>query len=174
MPSGGRSFDYTLAIASRPARVIEAFFDPFALERWWQATRSITTPRPLGVYAIEWDPTPFRDDILGPLGGVFHGTVMDAQAGRGFFVADAYWLPPEGDPIGPMALQVSCETEHAGRTRLRVVQSGYEESARWRRYYDVIAQGWVASLASLRDFLEASADERRAWDAAGRSRREPE
>ena len=44
----------------------------------------------------------------GRLGGVFRGTVMQFEAGRGFFLADVYWLPPDGDPIGPMALEVTC------------------------------------------------------------------
>ena len=72
-----------------------------------RSTQSVTTPRVLGPYAIEWPPTDYRDDVLGRLGGVFRGTVMQFDAGRGFFVADAFWLPPDGDPIGPMALEVT-------------------------------------------------------------------
>ena len=74
---------------------------------------SVTTPRVLGPYAIEWPPTDFRDDVLGRLGGVFRGTVVQFQLGQGFFVADAFWLPPDGEPIGPMALEVTA----AGRAR---------------------------------------------------------
>ena len=66
-----------------------AFFDPHALAVWWQAARSVTTPRPLGVYAIEWEPSLEPDEILGRLGGVFHGTVMEYLPGRELFVADA-------------------------------------------------------------------------------------
>ena len=36
---------------------------------------------------------------------------MDYQAGREMFVADAWWLPPDGDPIGPMALDVVCSMD---------------------------------------------------------------
>lgn len=154
------SFDQSLLITAAPSRVISAFFDPVSLASWWQATRSVTTPRPLGAYAIEWEPTEFRDDLLGPLGGVFRGTVMEFNPGREFFVADAYWLPPEGDPIGPMALEVTCTlqkparpTLHA-RTLLRVTQKGYEESERWTRYYEVISLGWQRALASLKRYLE--------------------
>ena len=67
--------------------------------------------------------------MLGRLGGVFRGTVMQFEPGAGFFVADAFWLPPDGDPIGPMALEVSVRPEGAGATRVRVTQNGYEESA---------------------------------------------
>jgi uncharacterized protein YndB with AHSA1/START domain len=148
------TFDHTLLIAATPGRVMAAFFDPGALAAWWQTARSVTTPRAPGVYAVEWEPTPDADEILGRLGGVFHGTVMDYIPGRELLVADAWWLPPDGDPIGPMSLEVSCQLEGAG-CRLRVRQSGFEESTRWRRYYDVIAHGWTTSLASLKRYLEA-------------------
>ena len=148
------SLDVTAVIAAPSGLVLKAFFDPAALGAWWQVARSVTTPRPLGPYAIEWMPTEFRDDILGRLGGVFRGTVVEWQAGEGFFVADAMWLPPDGDPIGPMALRVVCQPQADGSTRVRVTQSGYEESARWRRYYEVIGPGWERALASLKSLLE--------------------
>jgi uncharacterized protein YndB with AHSA1/START domain len=146
-------FDQTLLIAATPGRVMAAFFDPDALATWWQTVRSVTTPRALGVYAVEWEPTPDADEVLGRLGGAFHGTVMDYVAGRELLVADAWWLPPDGDPIGPMSLEVTCRLEGGG-CRLRVRQSGFEDGTRWRRYYDVIAHGWTTSLAALKQYLE--------------------
>ena len=133
---------------------MKAFFDADALTAWWQVAHSVTTPRALGPYVIEWTPTDFCDDILGRLGGVFRGTVMQVEPGRGFFVADAFWLPPDGDPIGPMALEVTLKTEAGGATRIRVTQTGFEESVRWRRYYEVIGFGWERALASLKALLE--------------------
>jgi uncharacterized protein YndB with AHSA1/START domain len=146
-------FDRSLLIEAAPTRVLAAFFDRAALAEWWQTVRAITTPRPLGVYAVEWEPTHERDDVLGPLGGVFHGTVIEFTPGRGFLVADAYWLPPEGDPIGPMALDVRCGMDGPA-CRLHVRQSGFEDSVRWRRYYEVIAHGWETSLAALKAHVE--------------------
>lgn len=133
---------------------MKAFFDAGALDAWWQVSRSVTTPRALGAYVVQWEPTEFRDEVLGRLGGVFRGTVVECVAGQGFFVADAFWLPPDGDPIGPMALRVTLHSEADGATRVRVTQSGYEESARWRRYYEVIGFGWERALASLKSLLE--------------------
>ena len=146
--------DVTAVIAAPPGRVMKAFFDADALHAWWQAAHSVTTPRPLGAYAIEWPPTDFRDDILGRLGGVFRGTVMQCRAGEGFFVSDAFWLPPDGDPIGPMALDVSLTAEPGGATRVHVLQTGFEETPRWRRYYEVIGFGWERALYSLKALLE--------------------
>ena len=157
--------DVAIVIDAPPGRVLKAFFEHEALNAWWQVARSVTTPRMLGPYAIEWAPTDFRDAVLGRLGGVFRGTVMQFHEGRGFFVADAFWLPPDGDPIGPMSLEVSLapvEPSRDGRlrpagtvaTRVRVTQSGFEESVRWRRYYEVVNDGWERALDSLKSLLE--------------------
>jgi hypothetical protein len=157
--------DIAIVIDAPPGRVLKAFFEHEALNAWWQVARSVTTPRMLGPYAIEWAPTDFRDAVLGRLGGVFRGTVMQFQDGRGFFVADAFWLPPDGDPIGPMSLEVACalvEPPRDGRlrppgsvaTRVRVTQTGFEESVRWRRYYEVVNDGWERALESLKSLLE--------------------
>ncbi|MNC98295.1 hypothetical protein D3C83_162110 [compost metagenome] len=80
--------------------------------------------------------------------------MLQVTAARGFVVADAFWLPPDGDPIGPMALEVSCEPVGEGATRVRVTQTGFEESIRWRRYYEVVTQGWERALLSLKSLLE--------------------
>ena len=159
-----QGLDVSLVIKSAPSRVLKAFFDADALGAWWQAARSVTTPRVLGAYAIEWSSTDFEDDVLGRLGGVFRGTVMQFDPGRGFLVADAYWLPPDGDPIGPMALEVTCSpiTSSEGvslppaeiATEVRIVQSGFEDSMRWRRYYEVVSTGWARALSSLKMLLE--------------------
>jgi uncharacterized protein YndB with AHSA1/START domain len=149
--------DVAILIVAPPSRVLKAFFDPAALEAWWQVVRSVTIPRALGPYALEWRPTDFRDEVLGRLGGVFRGTVIQFQPGEGFFVADGFWLPPDGDPIGPMALEVTCTElgqNRSAATRVRITQTGCDDSARWRRYYEVIRYGWERALASLKALLE--------------------
>jgi hypothetical protein len=147
------SFEHTLLIRAAPTRVVAAFFDPHALSFWWQTVRSVTIPRMFGAYAVEWEPTPFSDELLGPLGGAFFGTIIDFHAAKGFAVADAVWLPPAGEPIGPMALDVSCGMDGPA-CRLTVRQTGYEESARWKHYYDIVTPGWHSSLAALKRYLE--------------------
>jgi uncharacterized protein YndB with AHSA1/START domain len=152
LPAPG--LDVTAVIAAPAGRVMRAFFDADALMAWWSVSHSVTTPRMLGPYALEWTPTDFRDELLGRLGGVFRGTVMQCEAGQEFFVADAFWLPPDGDPIGPMALEVSVTPDGNDRMRVRVTQNGYEESDRWRRYYEVVGVGWERALVSLKNLLE--------------------
>jgi uncharacterized protein YndB with AHSA1/START domain len=150
-------FSASISIIAPPARVLWAFFDPGALSSWWQATRSVTTPRIFGPYAVEWDPTDFRDDVLGRLGGAFHGTVMEFKPDRGFFVAEAYWLPPDGNPIGPMGLEIVCEHQRRQNpqvTLVTVTQRGSDDGDRWKRYYEIVAPGWERALASLKKYLE--------------------
>ena len=160
MIPGVNELDVSAVIAAPPQQILKAFFEAEALNAWWQVAHAVTTPRVLGPYAVSWETTEFRDEVLGRLGGVFRGTVMQFQADRGFFVADAFWLPPDGEPIGPMAFEVVCTpagpngTTSTSGTHVRVTQRGYEESERWRRYYDVIGRGWQRALASLKALLE--------------------
>jgi len=89
---------------------------------------------------------------------------MQFDPRRGFFVADVYWLPPDGDPIGPMALEVTCTTvpgiddgsNRSGEpaTHVRVTQRGFEESPRWRRYYEIFGGGLERALRTLQMLLE--------------------
>src|SRR5215203_3117288 len=128
------SFTSSISIIAAPSRVMWAFFDPGALATWWQTARSVTGPRVLGPYAVEWAPTEFKDEMLGRLGGTFHGTVMDYKADSEFFIADAFWLPPDGNPIGPMALEVRCELQREQNpqiTLLKVTQRAAEDGQRW-------------------------------------------
>jgi uncharacterized protein YndB with AHSA1/START domain len=146
-------FEQRLFIAASPETVFNCFFAPEALRVWWQTTQSVTTPVVFGVYAIAWAPTLYRDDILGPLGGTFHGTVVDVRPGRQFLLADCYWVPTEGQPLGPMALHIECVPEGPG-CQLHVRQEGFEPSPRWQRYYAVISRGWQLSLTALKRYAE--------------------
>ena len=147
------SFDCVIDIAAPPEAVYSAFFSRESLQRWWGVVASITGPRPLGIYALEWARTPDDDSLLGPWGGAFYGIVIDVRLGREFFLADAYWMPPEGNPIGPMAVHVTCDPTPIG-TRLRFQQSGCDDSPRWRRFYRVIGASWSAALGRLKDEME--------------------
>lgn len=152
------AIDVTCELDATPRAVLSAFFDGPALAAWCGTTRSVTTPRPLGPYALEWATTDERDDVLGRLGGVLRGTVMHFETTRGFFVADVYWLPPDTGPIGPMAIEVACtlglSTDGRPSTRVRLTQTGFEESVRWRRYYEIAGHGWTRSFESLKARLE--------------------
>lgn len=150
--------DAAIEVRATPRVVLEAFFDAAALSAWLGSVRSVTIPRALGPYAVEWPTSGDRDDVLGRLGGVLRGTVLQVESTRGFSLADVFWLPPFGNPVGPMALEMTCRlgvtSDAVPATRVRVTQTGFEESVRWRRYYEVAQAGWETSLGSLRALLE--------------------
>jgi|WetSurMetagenome_2_1015567.scaffolds.fasta_scaffold328049_2 uncharacterized protein YndB with AHSA1/START domain len=163
-------FDHSLRIEAPAAKVLAAFFDPRALAHWWDVATAIATPRMLGVYALEWTSSDARDELLGRFGGVLHGSVLDYQPGRGFLAADCYWLPPDGDPLGPMALEVTCTPtprksasgDTLSSTTLHVVQRGIDaDSRRWVRYYELLAEGWPPALERMKAYLETG---RGVWD----------
>ena len=149
----------SLLIQAPPARVLSAFFDSTDLAGWWQVVRAVTVARPLGMYAIEWESTPFTDEVLGRLGGTFHGTIIDYRPSGAFFIAEAYWQPPDGDPIGPMALEVHCRPHGNGRsTMLTVRQSGEGEGPRWARYFEIMGHGWEGALQEMKDYMDKEAE----------------
>lgn len=148
----------TQLIQAPPARVLAAFFSDTDLQRWWQVGRAVAVPRPLGMYAVEWAATDFRDDVLGRLGGTFHGTIIDYRPNAAFFIAEAFWQPPDGDPIGPMALEVHCRPHGNGRqTMVTVRQSGEGDGPRWQRYFDIMGRGWEAALQTLKEYIDREA-----------------
>ena len=152
----------TLLIPAPPARVMAAFFNEQDLKQWWQVTKSLTVPRALGMYAIEWQSTDFKDQVLGRLGGAFHGTIIDYRPNGAFFLADAFWQPPDGDPIGPMALEVQARPHGNGRvTLLTVRQSGEGEGPRWERYFQIMGHGWEGALQEMKDYMDREAERTR-------------
>ena len=148
--SNGLRVDRAVRIIGAPPRVLAAFFDPQALAAWWGVLRSVTSPRPLGVYALEWG------HASGLVGGVFHGTVMEFRPGRELFVANAYWLPAGSEPLGPMGLEITCSIDGPA-TQVRVRQSGTDDGARWKRYQDDMTTGWKVSLDALKHYIEDGA-----------------
>jgi uncharacterized protein YndB with AHSA1/START domain len=148
-----KEFNHSLTIEAPAAAVLDAFFDPDALAVWWRVKRSLCVARPLGVYAVEWEPTEWQDEILGRLGGAFRGTVIEFKPAREFFLADLFWLPPDGEPVGPMALEATC-TQAGNSTTLHVRQSGWQDSTRWSRYYELIATGFTLALDEMKNYVE--------------------
>ena len=151
--------DVAVDVNATPRAILDALFDGASLGCWAGTVRSVTVPRLLGPYVLERLPSDPRDDIFGRQGGVLRGTVMQFEATSGFFVADLFWLPPDANPIGPTALDVSCTLclTPSGRptTRIRVVQSGFADGARWRRYGELAREEWTRTLESLKQFLES-------------------
>jgi hypothetical protein len=52
-----------------------------------------------------------------------------------------------------MAIEATCSL-HGDGTLLQIRQSGYEDSVRWRRYYELTGPDWTRALQSMKDYLE--------------------
>ena len=107
MATQGKLLDVTRTqlIQAPPARVMQAFFADADLKGWWQVTRAFAVARPLGMYAIEWESTDFKDEILGRLGGSFHGTIIDYRPNAALF-SSRVRMVPSPDSIRPFRLTV--------------------------------------------------------------------
>jgi uncharacterized protein YndB with AHSA1/START domain len=154
LSTGPPQFVLSTAIDAPAARVMQAFFSQRDLACWWQIERSVTVARLSGPFAVTWS-SDARDDVLGQLGGTLHGTVMDYTPDRALFVADVFWQPPAGAPLGPMALEITCQPgSDPGTTKVTVRQSASDDGPRWQRYFALTRQGWTDALAMLKDYLE--------------------
>ncbi|MEZ5415975.1 MAG: hypothetical protein R2708_01355 [Vicinamibacterales bacterium] len=153
-PPGPPAFTLSITVEAPVARLSQAFFSHTDLGYWWEAERSVTVARSTGVYAVTWPPSEVRDEVLGRLGGTLHGTVMDYFPNRSLFIADVYWQPPDSEPLGPMALEVTWESAGEARSTVTVRQSASEDGPRWQRYFALTKDGWTVALGTLKDYLE--------------------
>ena len=126
---------------------MQAFFNDADLKGWWQVDARVHRAAAarhvcdrVGLHRVQ-------GRVLGRLGGAIHGKVIDFRPNASFFLADVYWQPPDGDPIGPMALEVQCRPHGNGRqTMLTVKQSGEGEGPRFERYFSIMNRGWEGAL----------------------------
>jgi len=74
------------------------------------------------------------------------------------FLADAFWLPPEGGPLGLLAVPITFTTKAtpaAGQaTLVRVVITGFDVGVRWKRYLGLATSQWEKALRVLKSLLE--------------------
>jgi len=88
---------------------------------------------------------------------------MDVRPNVSFFLADVYWQPPDGEPIGPMALEVRCQPHDNGlRTMLTVKQSGEGEGPRWERYFAIMQNDWVVALQEMKAYIDREIEQTKA------------
>lgn len=136
-----RSHENQIDIDALPEDVWRALTDGDELARWF-AVRAEVEPGEGGRWKVSWDESPVQD----------YGVI-------------AIWQPlvhlqlahpdPSGNP-NPVRLAEDFEIEalEGGRTRIRIVASGFSTDAVWDGEFEGTKNGWAVFLRNLRYYLE--------------------
>jgi uncharacterized protein YndB with AHSA1/START domain len=145
-----RAFEMALEIAASPEDVWRALTEARELVRWFPLDARVT-PGVGGTMLWNWGD-----------GWDWESRIEAWEPGRRLRLVqdDARPADAEGKPIAPgetgparIAMEFTLET-HQGKTRLRLVHSGFGEGAAWDNELEGITEGWQAELRSLRFYLE--------------------
>jgi uncharacterized protein YndB with AHSA1/START domain len=153
MPNEPRSIDFTVSIAAPADAVWRALTDPAELVRWFPLQAQVV-PGVGGSVTWSWDDRwtwTTRIEKWEP--GRLLRLVQDAQRP---FDADGEEVPASLAASVPMILEFTLESD-AGRTKLRLVHSGFGHGAAWDDELDGVRVGWNHELRILAFYLERHA-----------------
>ena len=145
-----RAFDMALDIAATPDEVWRALTEAGELVRWFPMEARVT-PGAGGTMLWNWGD-----------GGAWESRIEVWEPGRRLRLVqdDARPYDTQGRPLplgvsepARIAMEFTLET-HRGKTRLRLVHSGFGEGAAWDNEIEGISEGWQAELRCLRHYLE--------------------
>ena len=125
--SNSRKHEFEIEIGATPEELWQAMTEAEGIQRWF-APEARVTPGEGGKVTLSWGP----------------GMEGTAPIHR--------WEPPRrfGWTEGEKLVEVEIEAVEGGRTRLRLVQSGFGIDARFDDEYDSTHGGWLCFLALLR------------------------
>jgi uncharacterized protein YndB with AHSA1/START domain len=132
----GKLIRAEIETSATPQQAWEAWADPEKIAQWF-VDRASGEAKPGGT--MTW----FFDNF----GYVLPYKVLDAVPGELFVLK---WDPPQGNS-GILEVRIARE---GGSTRVRLIQSGFGEDAKWNEEYEGVASGWQMALAILRNYLE--------------------
>lgn len=145
-----RAFETSVDIQATREEVWRALTDAEELIRWFP-TKARVTPGHGGTMFWSWED-----------GWDWESRIEDWQPGRLLRLVQENARPydAQGRALAPgevesarLVVEFTLET-HAGRTRLRVVHSGFGTGAAWDNELDGATEGWQSELRSLRHYLE--------------------
>lgn len=128
------------------ALAVARFVDVAAMREWWGVSRGLVEPRPGGVWALAWEPSPQGYRYVST------GVVARYEPGRELAIEKLLYFHPERSIIGPMRLGVTATAEGDG-CRLTVRQDDYAEGDDWDWYHAAVTEGWPAALQLLEKHL---------------------
>lgn len=141
-----RTFAMEIDIDATSDDVWRALTDAGELVRWFPLQARVT-PGPGGTMYWGWDERWGWESTIDQwepgkrLTLVEHRPAFDAKG------------DPLPDPSHKLAMEFTLET-HAGKTRLRLVHSGFGRGANWDDELESVSAGWQFELRSLRHYVE--------------------
>jgi uncharacterized protein YndB with AHSA1/START domain len=141
-----RRFEMTLDINATPEDVWRALTDAGELMRWFPLQARVE-PGKGGSIFWGWDEHWAWESQIDTWEPPRRLRLIE---NRPAFDANGQPLP---GPSQQIAMEFTLET-HAGRTRLRLVHSGFGEGASWDDELDSISAGWQFELRGLKHYLE--------------------
>jgi uncharacterized protein YndB with AHSA1/START domain len=141
-----REFTMSIDIDATPEDVWRALTEAKELVRWFPLQARVTPGRG-GTMFWGWDKA-----------WAWESQIDAWEPGKRLrLVENRPAFDVKGDPLpGPsqqLAMEFTLET-HAGRTRLRIVHSGFAQGANWDDELDSVSAGWQFELRGLRHYLE--------------------
>jgi len=141
-----RTFTMTLDINASPEDVWRALTEAGELVRWFPLQARVTPERG-GTMFWGWDEQ-----------WSWESTIETWEPGRCLtLVENRPAFDAQGNPLSMaprrMAMEFTLESD-AGRTRLRIVHSGFGEGAAWDDELESVSAGWQFELRGLRHYLE--------------------
>jgi uncharacterized protein YndB with AHSA1/START domain len=140
-----RTIDLSTEIHAAPEAVFRALVEADELVRWFP-TRAESDPRPGGAFAYTFDFGDPEKDHLSE--GQYREVVPDERVSYG-------WKAP----LGPTEVEFRLRPSNGG-TELRLLHSGWGDSAEWEQSQENHRQGWSFFLANLKAYLEGGEDGR--------------
>jgi uncharacterized protein YndB with AHSA1/START domain len=150
MPNETRAVDVSVDITASPEEVWNALTDPTELVRWFPYQAAVT-PGVGGAVKWSWDDKwtwESRIEAWEP-----HRRLRLVQDEQRPFDVEGGVLPPGEVIAAHMVMEFTLETV-AGRTRLRLVHSGFGRGAAWDDEIEGVRVGWNHELRSLAFYVE--------------------
>ena len=148
-PEQTRAFRMSLDLDATPDQVWRALTDAEELVRWFP-TGARVTPGRGGTMLWSWG---YGEDWVTRIDAWEPGKLLRlVQEDARPYDAQGVPLPPGEVEPARIAMEFTLETLQ-GKTRLRLVHSGFGTGAAWDAEVEGISEGWQAELRSLRHYL---------------------
>lgn len=149
MTKDNRAFEMTIDIDASPLDVWQALTDPRELTRWFPLEARVN-PGVGGSVLWSWGETWNWETQIDAWDPPHRLQLVDEQYRP--YDTEGRQLP--ASQVGPtrIAIEFTLQTD-AGKTRLRLVHSGFGRGSAWEDEIDGITLGWQFELRSLRHYL---------------------